>query len=1002
MSSLETSCPEPGLSPAAGAEPAPKRLEASLYPRFICRVAGLPVGVLEEMRAQETAAGLAGVAELERRLAASKDELTAALYEAVGGLEDRRLRRRLLAIRRDVHNGRPLDAEALDAAAAVLPPTLHRDLEGFRALDQERRERLARLAEVYETELAASRRRLQEAAADPDFANGLLLSSRPLHAGLARYRKAKVGRLGAKERQLERGLLRYLSRMAVKTTPFATFTSIVPGRFTDGGEPGAPAFSGDPRVKRSVVRLNKRIYAVLREELLADDEVRPHLPVELNPTLRLEGDRWRFLAAAADNHEIFRRIPRNPVLDLFAELLAGGPVALGELERRLAARPEVEASPEEVAAYVRRLLEIGLLKFRLGIGEQEADWDGPLAELLRSASGAGADNVRRLLAHLREGRDAFERAPVERRAELLDESKAVMRETCARLLDRVRLPTDIPFYEDCAGEAALEIPGTEVAAAASDLAAWVRLTARLAWPRSEKATMRHFFDGYYADERSVPLLRFYEDYYREHFKEQLERQRRLERGLPPAAAEPEHDEEGDGEERGHGGGDAAVDVHNPFGLEVVTAMDDASRAFERLLAERWRDRPRAEEIELTVVELEELLGAVPEPRHPCISSTAFVQPLPGCGRGGGTALFCCGLLRGFGKYFSRFLHVLPDELRADLAAHHDRLTGELLAEISADGAFNANLHPPVLRWEIGYPTSDCGYDQGQILVSDLVVEAHPGDPHALALRHVPSGKPVVALDLGFQNPSMRPPLYQLLSTFAPASNFMPRIPQTPAAEAAAAEHAPAGPPGASASPPDRVGYRPRVRFGDALILSRRRWSVPHALYPRRLANETDWEHFLRVQHWRRERGIPREVFLSIYPPAPVRAPAPPAEAAAPATAEEREKAEGEAPPPAAAEAEPPAEAAAETPASRTPTPPRRGHTYKPQYIDFDNPLLIDLFGRALENLDGFDAYLYERLPAREHLPAAGDDRYATELVLQVDVRTEGPGTPGDAEVDDAR
>ena len=86
------------------------------------------------------------------------------------------------------------------------------------------------------------------------------------------------------------------------------------------------------------------------------------------------------------------------------------------------------------------------------------------------------------------------------------------------------------------------------------------------------------------------------------------------------------------------------------------------------------------------------------------------------------------------KYFSRFLHVLPEELRDDLRAHNDALTGEILAEISADGAFNANLHPPLLRWEVSYPTGDRAGLQRPILVSDLRVEAYPDDPHALGLR----------------------------------------------------------------------------------------------------------------------------------------------------------------------------------------------------------------------------------------------------------------------------
>ena len=157
-----------------------------------------------------------------------------------------------------------------------------------------------------------------------------------------------------------------------------------------------------------------------------------------------------------------------------------------------------------------------------------------------------------------------------------------------------------------------------------------------------------------------------------------------------------------------------------------------------------------------------------------------------------------------------------------------------------------------------------------------------------------------------------------------------------------------------------------MRLGDHLVLARRRWSVPRALFPRRTAGEGDFEHFARVQRWRREHDLPREVFLSLFPAHPWAVAEPP-------------------PPKPEAAAEPGGEPPA--PDEARPAPPRRrGHPHKPQYVDFDNPLLVDLFGRALENLEELDAYLYERLPAAEHAAAAGDERYVTELVVQVDVR----------------
>jgi hypothetical protein len=58
------------------------------------------------------------------------------------------------------------------------------------------------------------------------------------------------------------------------------------------------------------------------------------------------------------------------------------------------------------------------------------------------------------------------------------------------------------------------------------------------------------------------------------------------------------------------------------------------------------------------------------------------------------------------------------------------------------------------------------------------------------------------------------------------------------------------------------------------------------------------------------------------------------------------------------------------PPGKTPPGKRPGfqdHLGKPQYVDFRNPLLVDLFSRMTENLETFQVILEERLPGRDHL-----------------------------------
>ena len=149
---------------------------------------------------------------------------------------------------------------------------------------------------------------------------------------------------------------------------------------------------------------------------------------------------------------------------------------------------------------------------------------------------------------------------------------------------------------------------------------------------------------------------------------------------------------------------------------------------------------------------------------------------------------------------------------------------------------------------------------------------------------------------------------------------------------------------------------------------------------------------MRVNRWRHQHGIPDEVFVRIYPLASKSA----AQKKTTPDGPEAETTQGatgpaEAPPqpaePAAAAAPPdtpPTEEAA-TPAAEDPARPpapkpfTKGSRdlYKPQYIDFRNPLLVGLFGKMTTNLKTFSVVLEERYPTAESLPHHQDRAFAS-------------------------
>lgn len=911
------------LEPTASPLPRASRL----LPDVVVRITGLPTRYLEELR---DAGLLAAHRRWSEASAASRHraaELAERLYPLVGAAESPRLRRRLLQLRRDLHNFRRVPERRVRELRPDLPTAFATELETWlesqQALLQGRDELLTRHTSALET----ARRRFRAFVADADFRSGLLLSSTPLSRALDRMLTTAPRSESSKQRQLERGLLRYFSRMVMKTSPYSTFCAVMPGAPVPGEE---IVLRGDPRRKTRAIRLNKAIYGQLVQSLLRRPAVRRSLEVELHSALVREGDTWTFFSNH-EGRETVHRLGASPVIELFRQLLAeAGALPLGRLLDRVCNHPRVQTEPAAAERFADRLLELGFLRFRLGISDQEAAWDRPLIERLRGIEDPAAAATVGGLEALGEKRRAFATAPIDRRGEIL----SAARKDLATTFEALKIETTpgdgfLPFYEDSAAGATLELPAATLDELTQQIAEVTELTRRLAWPRSEQATMRHFFDHCCRDAGpSIPLLTFHETFYRDFFKAHLERLQ----GPPPAAARDLSDEEASGGEE-----EPIDDLANPFGLPEIEQCRQALGRLHERIARRWGEDPSREEITLSREDLRHDLGlAAPGSPHPR-SLTCFVQLLPG----DPARLVWNTSFAGYGKYFSRFLYLLPDAVLERLQRANRELDAGRLAEIRGDAGFNANLHPPLLPFEIEDPTLESEGGSHRLSVTNLRVEADPDDPHALCLRLGPGGVRVQPVDLGFLNPRMRPPLYQLLSRFAPACNFTFPMPALPA-------------PVPETYP--RVLHRPRLSYRGRLVLSRRAWVVPAAAFPRPVAGESEAELFSRVQDWRLEHGIPDEVFLSLQV----------------------------------------------LPGEGTSRQPLRRHLYKPQLIDFANPLLVDLFVRAPVNLVNFTATLSERLPARRHLPRHAEGRFVTELILQIDQAGKPAGKTGGGRDGDAR
>jgi hypothetical protein len=936
-----------------------RSIVSAVRPYFIGRVAGMPLSSIAVLRSERTLNAVSALDAADAAIADACDPLAERLHGEIPAIEDRTVRNRVLQLRRDLFNGRVPRTQDLEAGHASLSPDLWLAVSEH-VERQRQRSRLAEtFTELFSIEVARTRTAVQCAVADGDFVRGLLASSQTLYGNIERYRRAPAASMSSRDEQIERGLLRYLTRAATKATPFATFCAVVPGRLHESLTPargaGAIRLTGDPRRKRSHVRLNKLLFSTLWGSLKMRPAVRARLIVELTPTLTREGDALRFLAES-DGRETFQRLTVNDALDAIVPLLRRqSGTSLQAAIDALVHDPRIDASAEEATAYLDELIRVGLLRFRTGVADQDPDWDAGIASFLHRVDDPSAQEAADLLRALRDGMESYARAGADARVAIA----GAMRDRIAALAESWRQPIHalkgIVYHEDATADAELQVDVDGPMRQALDrLTEWAALVGRIAAQRPEQGALRHFFDAHYGSaERGVPLLQFYEDFYREHFKEHLQRLRDADRGKPRAESDP-------------------YDLANPFSLVFVANWHRARAAMTEVFRAAWAQAPEAIEVSVSADDVRRALDPVPELPCEARSLGVFCDLVPARDGEPARAILKKGaVLTGRGKYFSRFLYMLPDDLRASVFADNNANPNEWRAEICADSNFNANLHPPLLQWEISYPTAESGGSDHQLACADLAVVRSPNDAHALHLVHGHTGRRVVPFDLGFLNPHIRPPLFQLLSRFAPLADAAVQLPDALPADASDA-----------AAPTPRIHYRPRMTFERSVVLSRRRWLVPSELFPRQARHEDDAAYFQRIRRWRTEHGLPEQIYFRIQPIfAGQRAPQP--EVDPEAAPEER----------AADEAETP----------RRPGQPRGPRDFdKPQFIDFGAPLLVKLLAHAPRDLERFVMIVEERLPEACDLVEAAGERYATELILQLEVgapafeEANGPHRPNDA------
>lgn len=827
--------------------PPDQAAEWSLNPLSILRIGGMPLDTVRALRFPETLRWAEDVLALRDTLEQRKEAVGDALADAVGGTDDDRRRRDLLALRRDVHNLRtPRDPAAARRLATQLGPPA-RDQVGDWLDLRARYERLrGEGTAVLDSEIRQRREYLRGLARDPRLRHGLLLASPSLDRYLPAYLDAPPGPLSKRARRIEGSLLDYVFRSACKTSPFSTFTSLALARFGKGD--GRPlAADGIAGLGRSHPRLNVAALVRLAEVIAGDAALRADLPVEVTSGWQADSDRIRYVrrtrqAGDADAavtfdalHENLLYLSRGPILkEVLAHLEQEPSLRMGALAERLHDTDPAGRDRDAIEVYLSRLLRLSLLTVPLL--QMDIHSDDPLrslrdriAQLGRPWSDDLADRLDLIATHLAEFRDA----ELGERRRLVEAVRGELIEAQHDLgVEEVTAPRTLVYEDVCHPDARVVADRDRWQ---RDLLPSLRGLARilplfdLVLP--QRLSLKGFFLARYGrGGQCEDVLRFNHEFHRDFFDQYMK----------AAGRRQAFDDDGEYQP-----------LENWLRLPEISALDDARRILVARMRDAYASLPDgADELVVDDAFIDAVAEALPRDGQDFDPRAFFLQVADVDGEPLGVFNRSYS---GLTLLFSRFAHCFHDDGDGGLAGQ----VRAALADIQPPGAVfaeltggydttNLNLHPPVTPYELVCPgETSFRPASSQIPISDLTV-VHDEDDDRVYLRSRRLGTEVIPVYLGFLAPMALPEVQRGLLLFSHATMASLDLwngVDTPLQG-------------------NTIGGHPRVRYRN-LVLVRRTWKLHPSYLPARsaAASEADW--FLAWQRWRRDNGLPRRVFVTI-------------------------------------------------------------------------------------------------------------------------------------------
>jgi len=813
----------------------------------------------------------------------------------------------LLNIKRDIYNSRDPDRQQWENFLENLPSEKRPVFEKYTYLKAAQNLLRGEWQNVYQKNMQHHRTVLQRISESDLLHKGIRLSSKALFDQLNSFARAPVTSFKNKELRQEYSLLRYITRMYFKTSPFSTFTYLGLCSLTQTDLVYEPFLSGD--VVHSKIRLNNEIFSYLKTLLTLNPEINEQLYVQLNPTIQLSDEQVTFLINF-HNLESFQKLANTSVINALLEINADKkePYRLNNFIEKL--EEIVDSSKAGIKAYLLRLIEIGFLEFDFQTSGIDPDWDLALIKYLKNINKPSAllNETVEVLHKQRSYCESYAQSEAIQRGEILEQMYQDFHTLFNQYLDSIgflkqdqgaykkqytasfsteqfkknpyllsTLTTEKLIYEDSFIQGSATIDREAITTIVEGVNELCEMLQPVDSINEERNRIRTFYLDHYRKDQNVNLLEFYHSYYLHVKNPQKDLQQKDTKAL--------------------------LDQHQE---NYRTIYKKWVEQFKQIL--KPSVSANAVEIVINRQMIDDIKKSLPgKTKNRLVSRAMFAQCFQ---KEGNLQVVLSHIFQGMGRAGGRFLHLFDPDITESLRIFNKRIsTNFMLMELSDGSYFNANAHPPLLDYEVRIPDAHNSLPaESQIAVKDIQVY-YDATVDEVCLFNSLTGLRILPFDLCLQSLTQRSKLYQLLAHFSPDQSVSFSPVQRAIQELIFT--------GADLPGKREVYHFPRIIYEKQIIIKRRSWSVLTSFVPKKGDQQSEADYFMIINHWREKNAFPNQIFLYLR---------------SGTSGQEQDAADD----------------------------------YKPQYIRFDTPLLILLWVRLLKKAGEY-IYFEEMMPDTETL-----------------------------------